>query len=247
MKKLLAITLTALIAACGGAGSEEKNAYAGGIFVGTLANQVAGANESVYALVSDTGLAYTVNTTSAGTFKGLSKFTIKPEGKGFNSRFIGYASEGFEFSNGSNVSGGSISGIIDERVEIVGSIQADGGPSSSYIVRYNELHKAPSSFAMISGNYTHNTCASTQCDGINLNFSSSGQISGNNGNCSISGNTAIPNANVNVYEIGLTISCSDGSDSFRGLASYDAARSSLFIVYDNNLDIARAELMPKRQ
>ena len=134
---------------------------------------------------------------------------------------------------------GTASGTISNS-EISGTTEFSNQTSNFSLTKEVELTNQGADFADVTGNYV------TPDYLTSISFDVDGKVSGlDDEGCLYSGQLSIPEASINVYEVGLTVeNCGEGNGTYDGLGTLvpsnyiDDGDSNVFIFQADNSQIA---------
>jgi hypothetical protein len=214
-----------ILAGCGGGGGggsappiAVQNASPGGIWKGN--DPISGL--SVVGVITETGQLQFIRSDGAMYYGAVST-----SGTNVSGNYTGVAPTGFVFSDGSKYGTGSISGTVQARQILSGTLtfttSAGHQSSGSGTFTFDSLYNSGSSLATIAGNYTDSTDNSV----VNVNANgvafSQSPLTG----CVINGQVSIIDASYDAYGISYSFSNCLGSAAFlngttaRGLGVLD--------------------------
>lgn len=153
----------------------------------------------------------------------------------FSGNVIEFAAPGLQFSDGSTVVNGTITGTISEGF-IDALIDPDVGGFRQIFASYDDLYERDSDLGLMAGTWEDES-------GSTFNIDQDGAIFGQDSSaCVYDGSVSIIDANFNVYRIRINVSnCDDASGSYSGLGVVDdllaVGDSRKLLVNVNNADI----------
>jgi hypothetical protein len=236
MKKFLRIGALSLFllsaTGCGGGGGDDDGGSPGG----------AGAAEGAYYGSTGNGYATVGLVLDDGSYWFI-YFTADSIGGAVQGS--GKAGDGGSFSSSNGKDFNIVDGEIYD-VDVVatavaatslnGSLNYDDGSKTAFTTNYEAGYTLTPSLSTLAGTYSGLAATSEGEDQATTTISSSGAITGTSqSGCTYSGN-ATPREHGNVYDVSLNFGggvCTNGTDTVKGVAYYDASLHGLFSAAAN--------------
>lgn len=126
---------------------------------------------------------------------------------------------------GAGILDATISGAYVQKKSLNGTITYQGGGTGSFTTTYDVDYELAPNATLVAGTYSVPTPDNQT---VTVTVSSAGAISGSSTNgCTYAGSFA-PRAKGNVFNSTVTGICSNSTDTFNGVAFYDAATQRLY-------------------
>lgn len=223
--RVLTITTVLCLTACGGGSSggapaviappppTPVNQAAGGIWFGTLSNDMNMVTEEYVALTADGGSFRLISVDSDVQFHG----TVSVSGTDMSGSVRAFADTGVNWLDGNHVVDASIAAVISERDSISGSWVNASGESGSFELFYDVIHEKDANTGLLADVWTgyDDTGNPEVSFSINANGSFSGQ---NSMGCVSTGQFTVIDPTYNLYEIQSEIANCGIAGSYSGLA-----------------------------
>lgn len=221
VKHLLSTAALVTLAACGGGGGSDDagadvpvpDAKTGGIWAGTVTDNVFNEPQFFLGVSTDDGRFRFLSAETLGQFVG----TFSAEGTSLTGGGIGVAPIGSVWLNNSPVIDVSMTGTISERANMSGDWTGSTGETGSFSFAYDAVYEKPSSLATLAGSWVSMDEFGNPDGSVTID--SAGRMDAQDANgCLYSGDVTIINATYNAYDLSLVVSnCGDFDGSYSGL------------------------------
>lgn len=242
----LSLVVSLVVSACGGSSSGPAPAgnspppppppppitqVPGGIWYGTLTNDMNMVTEEFVAMSADDGRIRLISVDSEVQFLG----TINVTGTDLDGTLRAFADQGVNWLDGNHVVDSAITGVVVERDSINGSWQNTSGESGTFEFFYDVLNDKDSNVALLEAAWTgYDDMANPN---VTFTIDANGAFSGQNSlGCTSSGQFIAIDPKYNLYEIQSQIENCVLAGSYTGfatLADVLALNDGLFISIDD--------------
>ena len=221
---MIGLALTMMLAGCGGGGGggdDDKGSggAADGAYFGSTSNDY-----NTLGLVLDDGTYWFIYVTSSSIGGGVQGTGTYHDDGSFTS------SNGLDFHVGEDIYDVDVDAKAVAKTSLNGTLNYDDGSKISFSSDYDPGYELTPSLSTLTGTYTGLAATSEGEEQASATISSSGAISGTSASgCTFSG-SAKPRAHGNVYDVSISFGggvCTNGTDTVKGVAYYDASSQLL--------------------
>jgi len=216
------LVATSIITACGGGSSGSApadnnpppvNQALGGLWYGTLTNDMNTVTEEFVALSADDGRVRLISVDSDVQFLG----SVSVDGTALDGTVRAFADQGVNWLDGSHVVDSAIAGVIDERDSLSGSWQNASGEGGTFEFFYDILGDKDSNTALLEAVWTgYDDSGNPE---VTFSIDASGVFTGQNAQgCSSSGQFTAIDPRYNLYDVQSVVENCGLAGSYSGFA-----------------------------
>jgi hypothetical protein len=220
---IVSVVAALLVSACGGSSSgpapvnnlppPPSDEASGGLWYGTLTNDMNVVTEEFVALSADDGRVRLISVDSEVQFVG----TINVVGTDFSGTMRAFADEGVNWLDGNHVVDSTIIGVVNEHDSITGSWENASGESGTFEFFYDVLNDKDSDAALLEAVWTGYDDMGNP--NVTFTIDSNGTFSGQNSlGCTSSGQFNVIDPEYNLYEVQSLIESCGLAGSYTGFA-----------------------------